>query len=181
MSWYVHEVEIRFANQLDLGRIEKAVMILTHESSVVYSFLGKFPHIRFGAYYTHVVRFNGLLLVCKGDVLTYQHSYAYSRHVESIQKRLDVVINLHPLPFPFVFEYALRNSGDYTVMPPLNSFQGSGEALVVIVEFRRPISLIICRSIVPPRRTFASAIAITVRLLRPVLALFDTRIVCSLA
>lgn len=91
------------------------------------------------------------------------------------------MIDLHPLPFSFIFEYALSDSGHYTVMPPLDSFQGPGEALVIFVEFRRPVSLIVRRSIVPPRGTFASAVGMTIRMLRPVLALFDTRVVCSLA
>ena len=84
------------------------------------------------------------------------------------------------MPFPFVFEYALCNGCYYTVMPPFDSFEGLGEALVVVVEFWRPVPFIICRSIIPPRGAFASTIGLTVRLLRPVLALLDTRVMRSL-
>ena len=91
------------------------------------------------------------------------------------------MVDLHPLPFSFIFKYALSDGGHYTVMPSLDSFQGPGEALVIFAEFRRPVSLIVCRSIVPPRGTFASAVGVTISVLRPVLALFDTRIVCRLA
>ena len=90
------------------------------------------------------------------------------------------MIDLHPLPFSFIFEYALSDGGHYTVVPPLDSFQGPGEAFVVLAEFWRPVTLIVCRSIVPPRGTLASAVGMTIRVLRPVLAVFDTRIMCRL-
>ncbi len=156
-------------------------MILAHKSCVVNGFLGEFSHVGLSTNYTDVIRFYCLLLICKGDMLTYQHSNAYSRHVEPIKEGLYIIIDLHPLPFPLVFEYALGNGCHYTVMPPFDPFQGPREALVVVVEFRRPVSFIVCRRIIPPRGTFACTIGKTVRLLGPVLALFDTRVVCGLA
>lgn len=42
-------------------------------------------------------------LVGESDVLAYQHTNAYSRHVEAIEEGLDVRIDLHSLSVPFVF------------------------------------------------------------------------------
>jgi hypothetical protein len=66
-------------------------------------------------------------------VLSYQHADSYSRHVEAVQECLNVVVNLHPLPLPFVFQDSLRNSRHNTVVPSLNFLQSLCEACVVVV------------------------------------------------
>ena len=85
-------------------------------------------------------------------MLADQHPYTYPRHVESVQERLDRVVDLHSLSFPLVFEDALRYSGHNTVMPPLDLLQCGLKLCVVVVELRRPVSIaVVCRAVISSR------------------------------
>jgi hypothetical protein len=101
-------------------------------------------------------------------VLADKHPNAYPRHVKSVEEGLDIVVDLHPLPFALVLIDTLRNGCHHAVMPPLDTFESPSESLIVIMEFWWPLALIICTSIVSSRGTFASntiAIAIAIGLL----------------
>ena len=72
-------------------------------------------------------------MIGESDVLSNEHAYSYSGHVESVEKRLDGLIDLHPLPFSLVLEYTLCNGRHYTIVPPFDLLESLGEFGVVVV------------------------------------------------
>jgi hypothetical protein len=144
MSWYVHEVEVRRANQADLGRIEQAVVILANETSVLDGFLRQVPHVGICANYSDIVRVCMCSLVGQSDVLSNEHAYSDTAHVKSIQESLNVVVYLHALSFPFVFQNALCDCGHDWVVSPLDLLKCASKFVVVIGQLGRPLSVVLC-------------------------------------
>jgi hypothetical protein len=78
-------------------------------------------------------------------VLANEHPYAYPRHVEPVQERLDVGVDLQTLPFSLPLENTLCNSSNDAVVSPLDMFQGVGKPIVVFGQLGRPLAAVVGR------------------------------------
>ena len=116
MSWDIHEVEVRVADELDLGRIEETVMILTYEARVLNSFLSQVAHVCLCTDDTDIVGVRVSSLIGQGNMLTDQHTDTDTGHVETIEESLDIVVYLHSLAFAFVLEDALCDGSHDTIV-----------------------------------------------------------------
>ena len=105
-------------------------------------------------------------------MLTYEHTNTNAGHVEAVEEGLDVRINLHALPIPFIFENALGDGRDDAVVPALDVLKSLCEALVVVIQFGGPIVAVVGRGVVSARGGGAFAIAVAVVLAGSILALF---------
>ena len=175
MAWHIHEFQPWLADQLYFRSVEQAIVVLTHKSRVLDGFLSKLPNVRLRADDTHVIRFRMRALIGECNMLTDQHADPNPRHVEAIEERLNVRIDLHSLPVPLVLQDPLSDCRDHAVVPSFDVLECSGETLVVVAQLGRPVVAIVCRGVVAARRcqAFAVAIAIAVALARGVLALSD--------
>jgi len=144
MSWYVHEVEVRRADEANLGRIEQAIVILANKTRVLDSFLRQVPNVGICANYADIVGVCMCPLISQSDVLSDEHAYSYTAHVKSIQESLNVVVYLHALSLPFVFQDALCDSGNDWVVSPLDLFKCASKLVVVIGQLGRPLSVVFC-------------------------------------
>lgn len=143
MARDIHEMQVGFADQLDLWGVEEAVVVLTDEAGVFDGFLGEFADVGCGADDADVIRVRCLFLVRERDMLPDQHPYAYPGHVEAVEEGLDIRVDLHALLFAFVFEDSLRYGCDDAVVPSFDAFQGFRKAFVVVVEFGRPVAAVV--------------------------------------
>ena len=82
-------------------------------------------------------------LVRQRDVLSDQHSYANATHVEAIEERLDVRVDVHPLFLPLVLIYTLCDCRDDTVVPPFDTFECALEFAVVVGKLWGPAFAIV--------------------------------------
>ena len=144
MSWHVHEVEIRRADQANLGRIKQAVVVLANETRVLDGFLRQVPHVGVCANYADIVWVCMCPLISQSDVLSNEHAYSYTAHIKSIQESLNVVVYLHALSFPFVFQDALCDCGNDWVVSPLDFLECASKLVVVIGQLGRPLSVVFC-------------------------------------
>ena len=87
-------------------------------------------------------------LIRQSDVLSDEHAYSYAAHVEAVQECLDIVVYLHTLSFPFVFQDALCNGGDDRVVSTLDFLKSRSELVVVVRKLGRPMSIVFCRACV---------------------------------
>jgi hypothetical protein len=71
-------------------------------------------------------------LISQSDVLSNEHAYSDTAHVKSIQESLDIVIYLHALSFPFVFQNALCDCGHDWVVSPLDLLKCASKFVVVV-------------------------------------------------
>ena len=133
MAGDVHEVEVFGTDKLDFRSVEETVVIFADESSVLDGFLGEILDVCFRTYDTHITWVFMMTLIRQCDMLANQHSDTYSRHVKAIQERLYVIVNLHPLSFPLVLQYSLRNSRHHTIVPPLDLIQRIRKPFIVIL------------------------------------------------
>lgn len=116
-------------------------------------------------------------------MLTDQHSYTNPGHVKPIKEGLYGGINLQTLALSFPFEDTLSHGSHNTVVSPLDVLQSLGEAFIVVIQFRGPISMVIRRSIVSSAHGGAFAVAVAVqqgRGRRAVLSFTDARVLCGL-
>ena len=175
MSRHIHELQPWLADELYFGSVEQAIMVLTHKSRVLNGFLSKLSDVRLRADDTDVVRFGMRALIGERNMLTDQHTDPNPRHVEAVEKRLDVRVDLHSLPVPLVFQDPLSDCRDHAVVPPFDVLERSGETLVVVAQLGRPVVAIVRRGVVAARRcqAFAIAIAVAVALAIGVLSLAD--------
>ena len=107
MTGDVHEIQIGAADELNLGRVEESVVVFADEARVLDCLLRELAYVRLGADYSDIIGMRFGALVCQGDVLAYQHTDADAGHVESIEKGLDVGVDLHALALALVFENTL--------------------------------------------------------------------------
>lgn len=105
IPWHVHKLQIRSTNQLHLWSIEETVVILTDEAGVVDGFLGEGLDVGPCADDPHVVWSRGF--VVEGYVLSNEHTDADAGHVESVEERLDLGIDLGSLAVLFVLQNSL--------------------------------------------------------------------------
>lgn len=104
---HIHEGDVVGADQLHLRRLEEAVVVFAHEACVFDGFLRQLAYVAARADDADVVGFVPLALFRQRDVLAHEHADADARHVEPVEERLDVLVDLHALLFTFVFENAL--------------------------------------------------------------------------
>ena len=149
MSGDIHELEVVFTDELDLGSIKETIVIFTDESRVIDGFLRKLLNIGLCADDADVIWLTVLPLIRERNVLADQHADANTGHVESVKERLDVRIDLHPLSSTLVFKDALSYGRDHTIVAPFDAIQGLGKAFVVVSHLVRPVKAIICGSVVP--------------------------------
>lgn len=112
-------------------------------------------------------------------MLTNQHSYTNPRHVEPIEEGLDGGINLQTLTLSFPFKNTLSHGSYNTVVSPLDVLQSLGEAFIVIIQFWRPISVVVRWSIVSSAHGGAFTVAVAIqqgRGRRPILSFTDARV-----
>jgi hypothetical protein len=83
-------------------------------------------------------------LISQSDVLSNEHAYSYTAHIKSIQESLNVVVYLHALSFPFVFQDALCDCGNDWVVSPLDFLECASKLVVVIGQLGRPLSVVFC-------------------------------------
>ena len=151
MTRDVHEVEVWTTDQLDFGRVEEAVVVLADETGVLDGFLREFADVRFGADDADVVGLDGLALIRQGDVLADQHPDADAGHIKAVEEGLYGLIDLHALSLALVFQYALGDGRDDTVVPPFDVLEGFGEAFVVVIQFVRPVAVVVGGGIIASR------------------------------
>ncbi len=118
-------------------------MVLTDEAGVFNGFLREFADVGCGADDADVIRVRCLFPVRESDMLPDQHTYADTGHVEAVEERLDIRVDLHALFFAFVFEDSLSYGCDDAVVPSFDAFKGFSKAFVVVVEFRRPVAAVV--------------------------------------
>ena len=123
-------------------------MVLANETCVFDGFLRQVPHVGICANYADIVGVCMCPLISQSDVLSNEHAYSYTAHVEAVQESLDIVVYLHPLSFPFVLQDALCNGGYNRVVSPLNFLKSCRELVVVIRKLRRPVSIVFCSACV---------------------------------
>ena len=186
VTWDVHEADVGVADELDLGRLEQAVVVLADEARVLYGFLGEFVDVGLGADYADVVGVGALALVGEGNVLADEHADADTRHVEAVEEGLDIVIDLHALLLALPLQDALCHGRHHAVVPPLDFLQGLCELCVVGAQLHGPFLAIVGSGIVSARCGGALdlprvTVAVAIRTLgqRPVLALLDARVLCA--
>lgn len=188
MARHVHEADVRIADKLYLGSIKQAVVVFAYKARILNRLLREFPNVGLCAYDAHVVWVGARPLICECNVLADEHPDANARHVEAVKEGLDVVIDLHPLPFPLPFQDTLRNRGHNAVVPPFDLLQRVCELCVVCAKLRGPVSSVVCCGVVSPARCCAFAfptcsVAIAVAICawrRPVLSLLDAGVLCGL-
>lgn len=193
MSRHVHEADVRITYELDLWCVKESVVILANEARILNSFLGEFLDIGLCANYSDVVGIGPRALVCQGDVLADEHTNTDTRHVETVEESLDIVVNLHPLSLAFPLKDALRNGGHDAVVPPLDLLQCVCELCVVCAQLWWPVLTVVSRSIVSSACALdflCDATAVSVRIsvsvaIRrrrgPVLSSLDARVLGRLA
>lgn len=143
MTGDIHKIQIVLADELNFGSFEKAVVVLTDKTSILDGFLGQLPDVSFGADDPYVVRMAGMSLVGECDVLAYQHSYPDPGHVEPVEERLDVGVDLETLALALVLEDSLCNGGHDAIVPPLNADQSLCESSIVVLKFGGPIVCVV--------------------------------------
>ena len=152
VSRNVHKVQVLLADELNLGCLEETVVVLTDKASVFNGLKRDLPHVGLGADDPDIVGMANVGLFREGDVLADEHADTNARHVEAIEEGLNGGVNLQTLAFPFPFQDALSHGGHHAVMSPFDLLQGLGEAFVVVVQFRGPVSSIVGRNKIPPHR-----------------------------
>lgn len=183
VSWHIHEVNVRVAHKLDLGGLEEPVVILANEARVFDGFLSQVLDIRLCADDTDVSGVAVVALVSQGDVLTDEHTDAYARHVEAIEERLNVVVNLHALSLALILQNTLRHGRHNAIVSPLDAVEGFCKSFVVQPKLGGPVSGVVHHGEVSPcgdGLLLVEAIAVVGLRQRCVLPLFDTRISCRL-
>ena len=148
MAGDIHELEVVFTDELNLGSIEKAVVIFTDEPCIIDGFLGNLMNICFCADDPDIVWLAMLPLIRERDVLADQHADANTGHVKSVKERLDIRIDLHPLSSTLVFEDTLSYGRDNTIVSPLDAIQSLSKTFIVVSHLMRPVKAIIRRSVV---------------------------------
>lgn len=143
MAGNVHEVEVGIADELDLGSLKHAIVILTDKASVLNGFLGEVLNVGLGADDADIVGVAMMALIGQGDVLTDEHTDADTGHVEAIEEGLNGAVDLHALTTALVLEDTLGHGGDDTVVAALDVMQSLGETLVVEMEVGGPVTRVI--------------------------------------
>lgn len=82
----VHEVEVRVAHELNLGRFKQAVVVLADKAGILDGFLCQVPDVCLGADDTDVCRVAVMALVGQGNVLAEKHTDSDTGHVKAVKE-----------------------------------------------------------------------------------------------
>ena len=176
----VHEIEVVSTHELDLGRLEQAVIVFAYEARVLDRFGREVLDVRLCADDADIVGVAVGARVLEGDVLADEHADADAGHVEAVEECLDGVVDLHALALALIFEDTLRDGGDDAVVAALDAFECGCEPLVVICELGRPVAVIIQRCEVPSCSTSCAARAIrTITIAIGALISLEGGVLCS--
>lgn len=181
VAGHVHEVEVGVADELDLGGLEEAVMVLADEAGILNGLLGEVLDVCLCANDADIGGVAVVALVRQGNVLAEEHADADAGHVEAVEEGLDAAVNLEALALALVLEDALGHGGDDAVVAALDLVQGLGEALVVEVQLGGPGARVVDGGVVAARERLGLGAAVAVCCVAPARGiLVNGRIGCGL-
>ena len=147
--------------ELNGRSFEQTIVLFADKERIVYRFLTHIFDVGVCANYADVVRVRIKLI--EGDMLTDEHTDAYSTHVESVQESLNRLLRMFRL-FGFLLELkdTLSDSRHYWIMTFLDLYERIRKPLVVLVHLRRPFYFqvrVVVVSMPQPYTSFAAVLA----------------------